>query len=182
MTTAETTVTKWAVDTMHSEVQFKVKHLVISTVTGSFKNFNGSVTTSGEDFEDAQISFTMDVTSIDTNQPQRDEHLRSAEFFDAATHPEINFRSTSFKKVNDSNYKLLGNLTMKGISKQVELDAEFGGKAKDHYGNTKYGFEVSGKINRKEFGLLNSPLTETGGLVLGEEIKLNANIELAPQV
>jgi len=173
--------TKWAVDPMHSEVQFKIKHLVISTVTGAFNNFSGGATTSGEGFENAEIHFALDVNSIDTNQSQRDEHLKSADFFEAETYPEIKFQSVSFTKTSGDNYKLIGDLTMKGITKQVELNAEYGGSAKDAYGNTKIGFEVTGKINRKEFGLTYSALTETGGLALGEDIKLIANIQVAQE-
>lgn len=173
--------TKWVVDPMHSEVQFKIKHLVISTVTGAFNNFSGGATTSGEGFENAEIHFTLDVNSIDTNQAQRDEHLKSADFFEAETYPEIKFQSVSFTKTGGDNYKLIGNLTMKGITKPVELNAEYGGSAKDAYGNTKIGFEVTGKINRKEFGLTYSALTETGGLALGEDIKLIANIQVAQE-
>ena len=166
---------------MHSDVQFKVKHLVISTVTGTFKTFNGEVITSGNEFENAEIHFSLDVNSVDTNQAQRDEHLKSADFFEAATYPEIQFKSTSFTKVEGDAYKLLGDLTMKGVTKPVELNAEFGGSAKDAYGNTKYGFEVTGKINRKEYGLTYNALTETGGLALGEDIKLIANIQVSPE-
>jgi polyisoprenoid-binding protein YceI len=171
--------TNWAVDPMHSEIHFKVRHLVISTVTGTFKKFSGTAVTEGEGFEDAKIEFTLDVDSIDTNQEQRDGHLKSADFFDAASYPEIKFVSTSFTKVDDDNYKLVGDLTMKGVTKPVELNAEFGGSAKDAWGNTKYGFEVTGKVNRKEFGLTYNALTETGGLALGEDIKFTANIQVA---
>ncbi len=170
--------TNWVIDPMHSEIHFKVRHLVISTVTGTFKKFSGTAVTEGEGFENAAIEFTLDVDSIDTNQEQRDGHLKSADFFDAATFPEIKFVSTSFTKDGD-DYKLVGNLTMKGVTKPVELNAEFGGSAKDAWGNTKYGFEVSGKINRKEFGLTYNALTETGGLALGEDIKFTANIQVA---
>ena len=171
--------TKWAIDPTHSEVQFKVRHLVISTVTGAFKKFNGEVTSPGDDFENADIHFAMDVNSIDTNQQQRDEHLRGDDFFNAVVYPEINFQSTSFTKANGKDYKLNGNLTMKGVTKPVQLNVEYGGSEKDNYGNIKHGFEVSGKINRKEFGLTYNALTETGGLALGEDIKLAANIQLA---
>ncbi len=173
------TTTKWAVDPLHSEVQFKVRHLVISTVTGAFKKFDGEVTTTGDDFENADIHFTMDVNSIDTNQHQRDEHLKGDDFFNAEAYPEISFQSTSFTKSKGEDYKLAGNLTMKGVTKPVQLDVEYGGSEKDNYGNTKHGFEVTGKINRKEFGLTYNALTETGGLALGEDIKLAANIQLA---
>lgn len=171
--------TKWVIDPLHSEVHFKVKHLVISTVTGAFNTFGGEALTSGDDFENAKVEFTMDVNSINTNQEARDSHLKSADFFDAEQFPQISFESTSFKKAKGDQYQLTGNLTMKGITKEVTVDAEYGGTAKDAYGNTKLGFEVSGKINRKEFGLTYNALTETGGLALGEDIKLIANIQLA---
>ncbi len=171
--------TTWAVDPMHSEIHFKVRHLVISTVTGTFKKFSGTAVTEGEGFEGAKIEFTLDVDSIDTNQEQRDGHLKSPDFFDAALFPTITFVSTSFTKVGDDDYKLVGDLTMKGVTKPVELNAEFGGSAKDAWGNTKYGFEVTGKINRKEFGLTYNALTETGGLALGEDIKFTANLQVA---
>ena len=174
--------TKWVVDPTHSEVQFKIKHLVISTVTGSFNKFEGkALTKAEEDFENADIDFSIDVDSIHTNQAQRDDHLRNSDFFEASTYPKINFKSTSFKKNGNGNYKLAGDLTLKGVTKPVELDVEFGGAAKDHYGNYKSGFEVTGKINRKEFGLTYNALTETGGLALGEDVKLIANLQLVKQ-
>ena len=171
--------TKWVVDPMHSEVQFKVKHLVISTVTGTFRNFEGGATTEHDDFDGAEVHFSLDVNSVDTNQEMRDTHLKSADFFEAETYPKIAFKSTSFEKIDDDEYLLTGDLTMKGVTKPVTLKAEYGGTAKDNYGNKKLGFEVTGKINRKEFGLTYNALTETGGLALGEDIKLIANIQLA---
>jgi len=178
-TTATAIKTKWAIDPMHSEVVFKVKHLMISTVTGSFKNFSGALTTKSEDFENSEVQFTLDVNSIFTNQEMRDNHLRSAEFFDVSKHPTIDFLSTSFKKIKEGDFLLTGNLTIKGITKEVQVKAEFGGSAKDSQGNLKAGFEVTGAIKRKDFGLTANPLTETGGLVLGEEVKLIANIQIA---
>jgi polyisoprenoid-binding protein YceI len=175
------TATKWSIDPMHSEVQFKVKHLVISTVTGSFQNFEGTVETEGDDFTDAKINFSLDVNSIDTNQEQRDGHLKSAEFFDAEKYPHITFESTSVTKEDDDNYKLTGNFTIKGVTKPVTLQVEHGGIAADFYGNTKAGFEVTGKINRKDFGLTWDGVTEAGSIVVGEDIKLSANIQLAKQ-
>jgi polyisoprenoid-binding protein YceI len=171
--------TNWSIDPMHSDVQFKIKHLVISTVTGSFKKFSGEATTEGEGFDNANIDFTIDVASIDTNQEMRDTHLRSGDFFEAEKYPTITFKSTSFKKISGDDYKLIGNLTMKGVTKPVELDVEYGGSEKDNYGNQKYGFEVTGKIPRKEFGLTYNAITETGGLALGEDVKLVANIQVA---
>jgi polyisoprenoid-binding protein YceI len=173
---------KWVLDPMHSEVQFKVKHLVISTVSGFFKSFEGSLETDNEDFTDAKIDFSLDIDSIDTNQSQRDEHLKSPEFFDAAAYPKITFKSTSFTKTDEEDeYELAGNLTIKGITKPVTLDVEFGGAAADFYGNTKAGFEISGKINRKDFGLTWSGVTEAGAVVVGEDIKLLINVQFGKQ-
>lgn len=175
------TLTKWVLDPLHSEVQFKVKHLVISTVSGFFKSFSGELDTENDDFSDASISFSLDIDSIDTNQSQRDEHLKSAEFFDAAQYPNITFKSTSFTKSGDDEYKLVGDLTIKGVTKPVTLDVEFGGSAADFYGNTKAGFEITGKINRKEFGLTWDGVTEAGSVVVGEDIKLLINVQFAKQ-
>lgn len=175
------TLTKWVLDPMHSEVQFKVKHLVISTVSGFFKSFEGELDTENDDFTNSQISFSLDIDSITTNQTQRDEHLKSADFFDAATYPKITFKSTSFTKTGDDEYALVGDLTIKGITNPVKLDVEFGGAADDFYGNTKAGFEITGKINRKDFGLTWSGVTEAGSVVVGEDIKLLINVQFAKQ-
>lgn len=175
------TATKWAIDPMHSEVQFKVKHLVISTVTGSFKNFEGTVETEGDDFGNARINFSLDVESIDTTQAQRDGHLKSAEFFDAEKYPHIKFQSTSVTKKGDDEYELTGNMTIKDVTKPVTFKVEHGGIATDFYGNTKAGFEITGKVNRKEFGLTWDGVTEAGAIVVGEDVKLQANIQLAKQ-
>lgn len=173
--------TKWNLDPMHSEVQFKVKHLVISTVTGSFKKFEGIAISEGENFDNAEIDFSLDVESIDTNQTQRDEHLKSAEFFDAANYPKITFKSTSLTKLSDDEYTLTGNLTVKDVTKPVTLKAEYGGSATDFYGNMKAGFEVTGTINRKEFGLTWSGITEAGAIVVGEDVKLIMNVQFAKE-
>jgi polyisoprenoid-binding protein YceI len=175
------TLTKWVIDPMHSEVQFKVKHLVISTVSGFFKSFEGTLESENDDFDNANIYFALNIDSIDTNQSQRDEHLKSPEFFDAAQFPQITFKSTAFKKTDDDEFKLTGDLTVKGITKTVTLDAEFGGSTDDFYGNTKAGFEVTGKINRKDFGLTWDGVTEAGSIVVGEDIKLLINLQLAKQ-
>lgn len=175
------TATKWVMDPMHSEVQFKVKHLVISTVSGFFKSFEGTIESESEDFEDASIEFSMDIDSIDTNQTMRDDHLKSAEFFDSEKYPKISFKSTSFKKSGDDEYVLKGDLTIKDVTKPVELDVEYGGSALDFYGNTKAGFEITGKINRKEFGLTWDGVTEAGAIVVGEDIKLLINAQFAKQ-
>jgi polyisoprenoid-binding protein YceI len=171
--------TKWVLDPTHSEVQFKIKHLVISTVTGSFKTIEGNVETDGDDFETAKVRFTADIASIDTNQEQRDQHLKGADFFDAETHPKLSFESTSLRKTGDDTYKLAGNMTIKGETRPVELNVEFGGTATDFYGNEKAGFEVSGKISRKEFGLTWSAVTEAGAIVVGDDVKLFASVQFA---
>lgn len=179
--TATAAATKWVLDPTHSEVQFKIKHLVISTVTGSFKSFQGSMQSTGDDaFENAQLEFSLDVDSIDTNQEQRDGHLKGDEFFDVAQFPTIKFESTAFAKKGDS-FQVTGNLTMKDVTKPVTLEAEYGGSAVDFYGNHKAGFEVTGKINRKEFGLTWGAVTEAGSIVLGDDVKLIANVQFTKQ-
>jgi polyisoprenoid-binding protein YceI len=173
---------KWIIDPAHSEVQFKVKHLVISTVTGSFNKFEGSAEAETDDFNNASINFSMDVDSIDTNQAQRDGHLKSADFFDVATYPHITFVSTSFTHTSGSDYTLKGNLTIKGVTKPIELAVEMGGVATDPYKNVKAGFDITGIVNRKEYGMTFNVPTETGGLMLGEDIKLSISVQLAKQV
>lgn len=173
--------TVWAIDPTHSEIQFKVKHLVISTVTGSFKSFEGTLETEGDEFEGASIQFSADVNSIDTNMQQRDAHLKSVDFFDAANYPKLTFVSTSFTQKNEDEYILVGDLTMRGVTKSVTLAATYGGQMVDFYGNTKAGFEISGKVNRKDFGLNWSAVTEAGGVVVSDEVKLHLNVQIAKQ-
>lgn len=178
----ETTVkNKWAIDPTHSEVHFKVKHLVISTVTGSFERFQGSMAAAKDDFSDAEIEFSADIDSINTNQADRDAHLKSPDFFDAATYPQLTFKSKELLKKGDAEYKLRGDLTIHGVSKEVVLNAEFGGTVKDPWGNTKAGFELTGAINRKDFGLTWHAVTEAGGVVVSDEVKLLVNVELVKQ-
>lgn len=171
------TLTKWSIDTAHSEINFKVKHLVISTVTGKFNNFNATLESDNEDFEDASIYFEADINSIDTNNGDRDAHLKSDDFFNAEEHPKLTFESTSFKHLGDGKYKLIGDLTIRGNAKPIELEAVYGGTVQDPYGNTKAGFEVTGTINRKEFGLKWNGVTETGNLVVSEDVKLDLNVQ-----
>ena len=170
--------TKWTIDPSHSEIQFKVKHLMVTTVTGSFKKFEGTVESNSDDFSDAKISFTADISSIDTGAPDRDKHLRSADFFELDKYPQLKFTSTSFKKIDEHNYDLAGDLNIRGVTKPIKLKVEYAGKAKDPWGNTKAGFALEGKINRKEWGLAwNAPL-ETGGVLVSEEVRLLAEIQL----
>lgn len=174
--------TKWVVDPTHSEVQFKVKHLMITTVTGYFGKFDVEVETEDEDFTKAsKILFTADVDSISTNNEQRDTHLKSADFFDAANHEQVRFEGKNFEKLSEDEYKLHGDLTIRGNTKPVAVDVEFGGIVVDPYGQTKAGFTVSGKINRKDFGLTWSAVTEAGSVVVSDEIKLISEIQLVKQ-
>ena len=174
--------TKWSLDPAHSELGFKVKHLMISNVSGSFSRFEANAVTSGDDFLTAKIEATIDVNSISTNNAQRDSHLLNSDFFEVEAHPRIVFTSNRIERRDDENYFIHGQLTMKGVSKPVKLLAEYSGLAKDPWGNLKAGFTISGKINREEFGIsFNAPL-ETGGLVLGTEVKIHGEIQLVREV
>ena len=173
--------TKWALDPAHSEVLFKVKHLMITNVTGLFKSFGGEVETEDEDFSKAKISFWADVSSISTGSADRDGHLQSPDFFDAANHPKITFDGTSLAKNADGDYTLTGNLNMHGVSKPVQLAVEYSGVAKDPWGNSKAGFTITGKINRKDWGLIWNVATEAGGVLVSEEIRINCEIQLLKQ-
>ncbi len=166
------------IDTAHSEVQFKVKHLVITTVTGHFKKFEGSMLSEKGDFSDAEINFTADVNSIDTNNEQRDGHLKSDDFFNAEKYPTLTFISKELKKVSGANYKLIGDLTIRNITKSIELKVEYGGTAVDPWGNAKVGFELTGSVNRFDYDLKWNALTEAGGAMVSADIKLALNIQL----
>ena len=175
------TMTKWSLDPTHSEVQFKVKHLMISTITGQFKKFEASVESDGNDFTTAKINFSADIDSISTNNDQRDAHLKNADFFDAEKFPKLSFESEKLEKTGGDNYKLHGNLTMLGVTKPVTLNVELGGIANDPWGNTRAGFSVQGKINRKDFGMAFNHTIDAGGLMLSEEINISAATEFVQQ-
>jgi polyisoprenoid-binding protein YceI len=167
--------TKWNIDPTHSEVTFKVKHLMISTVTGKFKVFEGAAESEGEEFKKVNdIEFKADVKSIDTSNDQRDEHLRSGDFFEVENHPYLVFKADSFNVDED---KVEGQLSIKDVTKTVTLDVEYGGEVVDPYGQTKAGLTVSGKISRKEFGLTYHAVTEAGNVVLGDQIKINVEVQ-----
>jgi polyisoprenoid-binding protein YceI len=162
----------WKMDTAHSEVKFKVRHLVISTVTGNFDVFSGAVESSKDDFTDAKVTFEADVTSIDTKNEQRHGHLKSPDFFDAANHPKISFTSKSLVKKSSDEYELTGDLTIRGTTKQVKLDVTYNGTVRGFGGSFDVAaFELTGKINRQDFGLTWNALTETGGVVVSDEVK-----------
>jgi polyisoprenoid-binding protein YceI len=173
--------TTWNLDAAHSEVNFKVKHLVISTVSGQFKNFSSAVTTEGDDFSTAKISFELESGSIDTGMEMRDNHLRGDDFFNAEAFPKINFVATAVRPLEGAEYAIDGNLTIRDVTKPITLKSEFGGIAVDPYGQTKAGFEVEGKIKRSEFGLSWNALTEAGGAVVSDEVKFQANVQYVKQ-
>jgi polyisoprenoid-binding protein YceI len=170
--------TKWKIDPAHSEIQFKVKHLMITTVTGYFKKFDLEVETEGDDFNTAtKIEFTADIQSIDTNNDQRDTHLKSADFFNAAETAQIRFVGKEYNGQGDEA-KLKGDLTIRGVTKPITVDVEFGGIVVDPYGQTKAGFTVTGKLKRKDFGLVWDAVTEAGQIVVSDEIKVHGEIQL----
>jgi len=173
---------KWAVDPTHSEIQFKVKHLMITTVTGRFTDYKVDVESEEYDLMNAKVVFTARLDSITTNNADRDTHLKSPDFFDASNHPEIRFVSTRVVPgKSKEQFELYGDLTIRGTTKNIKLDVEFGGIVKDPYGNTKAGFEVTGKLNRKEFGLTWNAVTEAGGVVVSDEVRINCGVQLIEQ-
>jgi polyisoprenoid-binding protein YceI len=168
--------TVWNIDTTHSEINFKVKHMMISTVTGSFEKFDGKVEASNDDFKNGNFSFSAEIDSVNTNNKDRDNHLKSDEFFGAEKNPKLTFKSKSF----DGN-KMVGDLTIKGVTKEVELETEYNGTAVDPYGQTKAGFEFEGQINRKDFGLTWNAVTEAGSVVVSDKVKLIASLQFVKQ-
>lgn len=168
---------QWTLDPTHSEIEFKVKHLMISTVTGKFTSFQAQAETEGEDFNGAKVSFQADVASINTGVEQRDGHLKGEDFFHAEQYPQITFANGVLKN-EGGEWSLNGDLTMRGVTRPVVLAAEFNGTMVDPYGNHKAGFEVSGKINRKDFHLNWSFTTEAGGIVVSDEVKLICNVQM----
>ncbi|MCL4548215.1 MAG: YceI family protein [Bacteroidetes bacterium] len=170
--------TKWSIDKAHSKVQFSATHLIISEVTGEFKNFDGSVETSGDDFSNAKVNFTIDVNSISTDNEQRDNHLKSDDFFNAQKYPKMTFVGKSMQKVGDNKYKLVGDLTIRDITKQIALDVTYNGTVKDPWGNTKAGFKITGELNRFDYNLKWNVLMEAGGAVVGKMIGITINLEL----
>lgn len=171
--------TKWVTDPAHSELMFKVKHLMITNVKGEFKNFTAEI--DSEDFRDASVRVSVETSSIFTNSTDRDNHLRSADFFDVENYPVMTFESTTFRKLDDDKYKLIGGLTIKGVSKKVELDVEFGGIIKDPWGQEKAGFSFEGKINRKDWGLNWNAALESGGVLVSDEVQLSGELQFARQ-
>lgn len=173
--------TKWTLDPTHSELGFKVRHMMITNVKGEFTRFQGTVLADGNDFTKSSIDLTIDAGSIFTNDDTRDGHLKSADFFDVGKYSSLTFQGKSFRQVYDDEYKLTGILTIKGVSKEVTLDVEFGGINKDLWGNEKVGFSVEGKINRKDFGLNWNAALETGGVLVSDEVKISLEVQFVKQ-
>lgn len=173
------TKTKWEFDPVHTEIAFKVKHLMITNVKGTFNEYDGSVFTTGDDFSTAEIDFWINPASLETNTEQRNAHLKSADFFDVEHHKEITFASNTIEKVdNDGSYELWGDLTIKGITKKIKIDVEFGGVVKDPWGGERAGFTINGKVNRKDWGLNWNTVLEKGGVLVGDTVNIACEVEL----
>lgn len=171
----------WKSDNSHSNVKFTVTHLLVSEVDGVFKVYNGTVVSTKPDFSDAKIDFSVDVASVNTDNENRDKHLKSDDFFNAEKFPQMKFVSTSFKKVSDKKFVLEGDLTIRDVTKKVKFDVTYGGTIKDPWGNTKAGFKAKGTINRFDYNLKWNTLTEAGGAVVGKDVDVVINLELAQQ-
>jgi polyisoprenoid-binding protein YceI len=175
-------VTKWVLDPTHSDIEFKVKHLMISTVKGQFNQFEGTVETEDEDFSTAKVHFSADIDSISTNNEQRDGHLKNTDFFDVENHPKLTFESEQLEKIDDGDYRLHGTITLRGVSKRITLNVEFSGVIQDPWGLRRAGASVTGKLNRTDFGVsFGAAVTETGGILLGDEVKIAASVEFVKQ-
>lgn len=173
--------TKWVIDPSHTEIGFKVKHMMFTNVSGKVAKYEATIETQEDDFSQASIEFKADTDSITTGNADRDGHLLSPDFFDAATYPELRFKATAFNKINESDYELNGDLTLHGVTHPVKLSAEYGGLIKDPWGNIKAGFSITGKINRKDWGLTWNAALDAGGVLVGEEVKINIEVQLIKQ-
>lgn len=171
--------TAWKIDRSHSNVGFSVTHLIISEVTGQFKSFDGNIEFSKDDLSDAKINFSIDVASITTDNEGRDKHLKSDDFFNAEKFPKISFVGKSIKKVDGKKYKLVGDFTMRDVTKSITLDVVYNGTVKDPWGNTKAGFKISGEVNRFDYNLKWNNLMEAGGAVVSKEVAISVNLELS---
>lgn len=170
---------KWVLDPTHSEILFRVKHLMITNVKGEFRNFTGEI--NGENLFTSPVKLTIDSSSIFTNNDDRDNHLKSADFLEVDKYPELTFESTKLEKKADDEFKLTGLLTIKGVTNEVTVDVEFGGTQKDPWGNEKAGFSVSGKINRKDWGLTWNAALESGGVLVSDDVRIQAEVQFVKQ-
>ncbi|HLX93042.1 MAG TPA: YceI family protein [Puia sp.] len=173
--------TRWILDPTHSVLGFKIKHLMISNVSGSIKQFNAEIKTDDADFSSAQIDLTAEMGSLSTSNEQRDAHLRSSDFFEVEQHPQLHFKSTKVEKSDNETFTVHGDLTIKGITNPVKLEVEFGGLVKDPWGGERAGFVITGKINRSAWGINFNGVLESGGVVLSDEVKIHSEVELVKQ-
>jgi polyisoprenoid-binding protein YceI len=171
----------WAIDPTHSEIGFKVKHMMFTNVSGKFNTFTATIENEDNQFETSTIHFESEINSIDTNNADRDNHLKSADFFDAEKFPKLSFKSSTVKKISENEFEIEGELTVKDVTKTITLATEYSGLMLDPWGNTKAGLSIAGKINRKEFGLTWNAALETGGVLVGEEVKLFVEVQLLKQ-
>ena len=173
--------TKWTIDPVHSEIGFKVKHMMFTNVSGKFERYEATIVTEDDNFENAQIMFSADTASINTGNTDRDNHLKTADFFDPEKNPKLTFTSTSLTKKSGDDYELAGNLTINGHTTPVQLPVEFGGIMKDPWGNTKAVINISGKINRKDYGINWNSVLESGGVLVSDEVRLNIELQLVKE-
>jgi polyisoprenoid-binding protein YceI len=172
----------WVIDPVHSEITFKVRHMMITNVSGTFDRMEAKMYSSEKDFSDAEISFEADVDSINTRNEQRDAHLKSNDFFDASVHPKLSFKSTQFKSKGGHSYEMVGLFNMKGVEKEITLNVDFTGTVIDPWGQVKAGFEISAVLMRSDFGLVWNAANEEGEVVLSEEVKLQLNVQMIKQI
>lgn len=175
------TTTKWAIDPTHTEVGFKVKHMMFTNVSGKFETFGGSIETENEDFTTAKIDFEAETGSVNTGNNDRDAHLRSGDFFDSEQFPKMQFKASGFEKNTEGDYSLTGDLTIRDVTRPVKLGVEYGGLMKDPWGNLKAGFSIHGKFNRKDFGLTWNAALEAGGVLVSDEVRVNIELQLVKQ-
>jgi polyisoprenoid-binding protein YceI len=173
--------TKWAVDPTHSSIDFSIRHMMIAKVKGAFKQFEASIEADPEDLTTADISFSVDAASIDTRNDDRDAHLRSADFFDVENHPKLTFKATKIERTGDGEYDVTGDLTIRGVTRSETFKATFEGAGKDPWGNHKAGFSAEGTIKRSDYGLTWNAALETGGVLVGDDVKIHIEIEAVAQ-
>ncbi len=171
-------ITTWIVDKDHSKVQFEVSHMIVSDVVGEFTDFDGQIETQGDDFSTAQITGNIRVNSINTGNAKRDKHLKSPDFFDAGKYPVIHFKSKKIVPLGKNKYKIIGDLTMHGVTREVELEGKFSGTVKDPWGNIRAGFKMTGTVDRTDFGIKYNSVMDNGGLMIGNDVDMKINLEL----
>jgi polyisoprenoid-binding protein YceI len=169
--------TKWNIDAAHSGINFSVRHMVVSKVRGRFGKYSGTITLDETDITRSSVEVSLDASSIDTGVAERDTHLRSADFFDVEKFPELRFRSQRIERVDDTRYRIIGELTIRDVKREVALDAEYGGRGKDPWGNERVGFVAKTSIDRKEFGLTWNQTLETGGILVGDRIEIDLDVQ-----